>query len=71
MLHRRLSIAHSLPLALALGLGLSPTIAHAGDDKPGPLDGAKTIEITIADKGPGDLGLMLALPERKRGDLYP
>lgn len=68
----------SRPALLSLGLlfGLlapprSADAAGAGESSRGPLVDAHAIEITIAEKGGGELGVMLPLPDRKQGDAYP
>lgn len=71
MLPRPTSIARYLPLVLLFGLSASPVSADPGETTRGPLAGATSIQIMISEKSTGDLGVLLPLPDGKRGDTYP
>jgi hypothetical protein len=68
MLSRLTPIARCLPLTLLLALPASPVSADPGEAKRGPLTDATSIQIMISEKGTGDLGVLLPLPQQERGD---
>lgn len=70
MIHRAL-------MGAIAGLGLLVSTPHAvaagpGDSaEKGPLSGADSVRIEIEEKGAGELGFSLPLPDRRQGHAYP
>jgi hypothetical protein len=78
-MQQRLRVRHRVLgtlTGLLLGACLAPSIpasaaapAHAVER--GPLSGAEAVRIEISEKGAGELGFLIPLPDRRIGHTYP